>query len=101
MAAEETKVDPARVSRLASATLDLATALSDAWRKHGPLLTPATPRTAPRRAAEAAAAQADLAVRRIAEVMAADADRLWQTAFAYEAADDRAAWRMGTPGRRS
>ncbi|MEV6967211.1 hypothetical protein AB0M47_19100 [Hamadaea sp. NPDC051192] len=101
MAAEETRVDPARVSRLASATLDLSTALADAWRTHGPLLTPATPRTAPRRAAEEAAVRADLAVRRIAEVMAADADRLWQTAFAYEEADDRAAWRMGAPGRRA
>jgi hypothetical protein len=100
MAAEETRVDPAQLSRLASATLDLATALSDAWRTHGPSLTPATPRTAPHRAAEAAALGADVAVRRIAAVMALDADRLWQTAFAYEDADERAAWRMGRPGRR-
>jgi len=100
MPAEETRVDPARVSRLASATLDLATALADAWRTHSPMLTPATPRTAPHRAAAAAAEGADVAVRRIAEVLASDADRLWQTAFAYEEADERARWHMGKPGRR-
>ena len=96
----EVRADPAQVSRLASATLDLATALADGWRASAGLLAPpSAPVDGPRRAALAAAAGADLALRRITEVLSGDADRLWQTAFAYEEADERASWRLG-PQRR-
>jgi hypothetical protein len=96
------RADPAQLSRLASATLDFATALADGWRANAHLLAPDAPAErgaeAPRRAAVAAATSADLALRRLAEVLAGDADRLWQTAFAYEEADNRARRRLG-PGR--
>jgi hypothetical protein len=94
--ADEIRADPAQLSGLASATLELATALADGWRASAGLLAPpGAPADGPRRAALAAAAGADLALRRLAEVLAGDADRLWQTAFAYEEADERAGWRLG------
>lgn len=92
------RADPLELSRLAAATLDVSAALSDGWRSSVHLLTPGRGSSAGgeqvHRAATSAAAAAQTALRRMAEVFAADADRLWQTAFAYEEADERAQRRL-------
>jgi hypothetical protein len=91
------RADPAQLSRLASATLAIATALTGSWRAGaGRLVAGPTGYGGDERlhqANVAAATAADVAVRRVLEVLAGDADRLWQTAFAYEEADERAARR--------
>ncbi|WP_157545220.1 hypothetical protein [Hamadaea tsunoensis] len=101
--ARELRADPEEISRLASATLDLSTALSGSWRAaSGRLVVPSGAGGGVdhlRAATETVAAAAGPALRRLAEVYAGDADRLWRTAFAYEEADGRAAGWMLRAGQ--
>jgi hypothetical protein len=92
---DEVRADPVELSGLASATLAVATTMTGGWRGAQLQARSYGGHEGLRDATASAAVAADLAVRRLLDVFAADADRLWQTAFAYEEADERARFRMG------
>jgi hypothetical protein len=92
---DEVRADPVELSGLASATLAVASTMTGAWRGAELRARSYGGHQGLQGATTSAAAAADIAVRRLLDVFAADADRLWQTAFAYEEADERARFRMG------
>jgi hypothetical protein len=92
---DEVRADPVELSGLASATLAVATTMTGGWRGARLRANSYAGHDGLREATASAASAAELAVRRVLEVFTADADRLWQTAFAYEEADERARLRLG------